>query len=142
MQILQHQPSLSIQQQNLPRNKQATKNYRHQHNKLKNKILHFKFTKNNEHPHHKNTPFNHTEPKSGKNKSDKQLTLAVRIKTTNLGLPSSSILGRGGGGALWNCRDCIPFFPLASTTRLLLCTRCCRRPETSGCRQGGKKLEW
>lgn len=35
---------------------------------------------------------------------------------TNLGLPSSSILGRGGIGGLWNWRACIPLFPLASTT--------------------------
>lgn len=44
-------------------------------------------------------------------------TSAVRMKMTNLGLPSSSILGRGGGGGLWNWRDIIPLFPLASTKK-------------------------
>lgn len=43
-------------------------------------------------------------------------TFVVRMKMTNRGLPSSSILGRGGGGGRWNWRAIIPLFPLASTT--------------------------
>lgn len=43
-------------------------------------------------------------------------TLAIRIKTTKRGLPSSSILGIGGGWRLWNWRSCIPFLPFAWTT--------------------------
>jgi len=39
------------------------------------------------------------------------------MKIRNLGLPSSSILGKESvGGGLWNWRVCIPFFPLALTT--------------------------
>lgn len=45
----------------------------------------------------------------------------MRMKTTNLGLPSSSSLGRGGGGLRWYCRAAIPFLPLASTTINLWC---------------------
>lgn len=60
MQILQHQ------QENLLCNKQANKNDKHQHNKLKKKNLTLQATKYNEHPHHKNTGFNHTEHKTTK----------------------------------------------------------------------------
>lgn len=40
---------------------------------------------------------------------------------TNLGLPSSSILGKEGGGVFWNWRACIPLLPFASTTNMCLC---------------------
>lgn len=43
------------------------------------------------------------------------------MKITNLGLPSSSILGKEGGGCLWNWRACIPFFPFAWTTNTCFC---------------------
>lgn len=45
-------------------------------------------------------------------------TLAMRMKMTNLGFPSSSILGNGGGWR-WNWRPCMPLLPLASTTNAL-----------------------
>lgn len=40
---------------------------------------------------------------------------------TNLGLPSSSILGKEGGGVFWNWRACIPLLPFASTTNTRFC---------------------
>ena len=65
------------------------------------------------------------------------ITLAMRMKMTNLGLPSSSILGRGGGAERWNWRDIIPFLPLASTTNTwrggAFKLRCCLRWETREC---------
>lgn len=50
-------------------------------------------------------------------------TLAMRMKMTNLGFPSSSILGKGGGGVRWYWRAIIPFFPFASTTNTCRCRR-------------------
>lgn len=49
-------------------------------------------------------------------KRKREQTLAIRMKTTKRGNPSSSILGKGGGAALPYWRAAIPFFPLASTT--------------------------
>lgn len=46
------------------------------------------------------------------------------MNMTNLGLPSSSILGIAGIGR-WNWRACIPFFPFASTTINLFPWFCC-----------------
>jgi len=67
------------------------------------------------------------------------ITLAMRMKMTNLGLPSSSILGKGGGAERWNWRAIIPFLPLASTTNTwpwrcgAFKLRCCLRFETREC---------
>lgn len=52
-------------------------------------------------------------------------TLAMRMKMTKRGLPSSSILGNEGGGGLWNWRACSPLLPLACTTNT---RRCLSRP--------------
>lgn len=55
----------------------------------------------------------------------KEFTLAMRMKTTKRGLPSSSNLGKGGGRGGWYWRACIDLFPFASITTNLLLFCCC-----------------